>query len=98
MSNDPFRSSSGRPKTPGLLSRLIANYNPGITLLVLVWVVGLSARRYLIERGQLSGFAERALTSLAFVVPLMLAGWAVLAAADHYLDLGLFPRDEDKLD
>lgn len=94
MSNDPLRPDSGQ-NAPGLLSRLICAYNPGITLLVLVWVVGLTARRYLIERGQLSGFAERGLTSLAFVVPLMLAGWAVLAVADHYLNLGLFPRDEE---
>jgi hypothetical protein len=97
MSNDPPRPRSGH-QARGFLARLIDGFNPGITLLVLVWVVGLTARRHLIERGQLSGFAERGLTSLAFVVPLMLTGWAVLAVADHYLDLGLFPRDEDKLD
>lgn len=94
MSNDPQTPESGQ-KAPGLLTRLIDNYNPGITLLVLVWVVGLSARRYLVERDQLIGIADRGLTSLAFVVPLMLAGWAVLAVADHYFDLGVFPRDED---
>ena len=79
-----------------LWTRLIDGFNPGITLLVLVWVVGLTARRYLLERGRLEGFAERGLTSLAFVVPLMLAGWAVLAAADHYLDLGIFPSDDER--
>ena len=93
MSKHPHSHESEQP--PGLLSRLIDNFNPGITLLVLVWVVGLSARRYLVERDQLTGFADRGLTSLAFVVPLMLVGWAVLAVADHYFDLGVFPRDEE---
>ena len=73
------------------LSRLIQKFNPAVTLLVLVWVIGLSARRYLLERGELSGFAERGLTSLAFVVPLMLIGWGV----DRYFDLGVFPRDDE---
>ena len=73
------------------LSRLIHNFNPAVTLLVLVWVIGLSARRYLLERGELSGFAERGLTSLAFVVPLMLIGWGV----DRFFDLGVFPRDDE---
>jgi len=93
MSKHPHSHESEQP--PGLLFRLIDNFNPGITLLVLVWVVGLSARRYLVERDQLTGFADRGLTSLAFVVPLMLVGWAVLAVADHYFDLGVFPRDEE---
>ena len=84
-------------RIPGFLARLIDNFNPGITLLVLVWVVGLTARRYLIDRGQLTGIADRGLTSLAFVVPLMLAGWAVLAVADHYFDLGIFPKDDEQL-
>ena len=79
-----------------LFRRLIDAFNPGVTLLVLVWVVGLTARRYLIERGRLEGFADRGLTSLAFVVPLMLAGWAVLAVADRYFDLGIFPTDDER--
>ena len=79
-----------------LVTRLIDGFNPGITLLVLVWVVGLTARRYMLERGRLEGFAERGLTSLAFVVPLMLAGWAVLAVADRYFDLGIFPPDDER--
>lgn len=93
MSKHPISPESEQP--PGLFSRLIDNFNPGITLLVLVWVVGLSARRYLLERDQLTGFADRGLTSLAFVVPLMLIGWAVLALADRYFNLGVFPRDEE---
>jgi hypothetical protein len=75
----------------GLYARIIDNFNPAITLLVLVWVVGLTARRILIERGQLEGIADRGLTSLAFVVPLMLLGWA----ADRFFDLGVFPREEE---
>lgn len=94
MSKQPLQPKSGQ-NARGVFSRLIDSFNPGITLLVLVWVVGLTARRILLERGQLTGFADRGLTSLAFVVPLMLVGWAVLAVADHYLDLGLFPRDDE---
>ena len=94
MSKDPL-SHESEQHSPGLLSRLIDKFNPGITLLVLVWVVGLSARRYLLERDQLTGFADRGLTSLVFVVPLMLVGWAVLALADRYFNLGVFPRDEE---
>ena len=75
----------------GIYARLIDSFNPAITLLVLVWVVGLTARRILLERGQLEGIADRGLTSLAFVVPLMLLGWAV----DRYFGLGVFPREED---
>ena len=85
-----------QPRVNGLFGRLIDNFNPGITLLVLVWVVGLTARRYLVERDQLSGIADRGLTSLAFVVPLMLIGWAVLAAADRYFGLGIFPKDDEQ--
>lgn len=94
MSKHPL-SHESEQQPRGLLSGLIDNFNPGITLLVLVWVVGLSARRYLLERDQLTGFADRGLTSLAFVVPLMLIGWAVLALADRYFNLGVFPRDEE---
>ena len=96
MSNHPHQPESGQ-KSRGLLSRLIDSYNPGITLLMLVWVVGLSARRYLVERDQLpgGGLADRMLTSLAFVVPLMLVAWAVLAIADRRFKLGIFPREEE---
>ncbi len=93
MSNDPSKAQSGH--APSLLSRLIDNYNPAITLLMVVWVVGLTARRYAVERGLLSGFAERGLTSLVFVVPLMLAGWALLAFLDRKYNLGVFPRDDE---
>lgn len=79
-----------------LMSRLIDAFNPGVTLLVSVWVVGLTARRYLIERDRLEGIADQALTSLAFVVPLMLVGWAVLAIADRRWNLGIFPRSDDE--
>lgn len=92
MMNDGTEGGEQEPEcSRGLLSRLIDNYNPAITLLVLVWVVGLTARRYLLERGQLEGLAERGLTSLTFVVPLMLVGWAI----DRYFGLGVFPREDD---
>jgi hypothetical protein len=91
----PNVPSESRPSPRSLLGRLIDGYNPGITLLVLLWVIGLTARRYLLERDRLVGFAEQALTSLVFVVPLMLVGWAVLAIADRYFALGIFPRDNE---
>ena len=80
------------PPPGGRLSRLIDGFNPAITLLMAVWVVGLTARRYLLERELLTGFADRALTSLAFVVPLMLVGWAALEYLDKKFGTG---RTED---
>lgn len=88
--SDHTRSPAGDDRR-GFYARIIDNFNPAVTLLVLVWVVGLTARRILLERGQLEGIADRGLTSLAFVVPLMLLGWA----ADRYFDLGVFPREGD---
>ena len=92
------RQKKGEPAAPptaqehaepsGRLAKLIDGFNPAITLLMLVWVVGLSARRYLLERELLTGFADRALTSLAFVVPLMLVGWAVLEYLDKKFGTG----------
>ena len=77
-----------RPEPSGRLAKLIDGFNPAITLLMLVWVLGLSARRYLLERDLLTGFADRALTSLSFVVPLMLVGWAVLEYLDKKFGTG----------
>jgi hypothetical protein len=94
MSKQPFPKELASRRS--LISRLIDAFNPGVTLLVSVWVVGLTARRYLIERDRLEGIADQALTSLAFVVPLMLVGWAVLAIADRRWNLGIFPRSDDE--
>ena len=91
------RQKQGEPaaqasQPSGRLARLIDGFNPAITLLMLVWVVGLTARRYLLERELLVGFADRALTSLAFVVPLMLIGWAALEYLDKKFGTG---KDEE---
>jgi hypothetical protein len=80
---------------PGLFARLIDAYHPGITMLVLVWVVGVSARRYLALRNDLSLVGDEALTSLIYVVPIMLVGWGVHAISKHLFGLGLFPSDGD---
>jgi hypothetical protein len=89
------RQQKGEPAAPqqrqepsGPLARLIDGFNPAITLLMVVWVVGLTARRYLLERDLLVGFADRALTSLSFVVPLMLVGWAALEYLDKKFGTG----------
>jgi hypothetical protein len=88
------RQNQGEPAAPqqpapnGPIARLIDGFNPAVTLLMAVWVIGLTARRYLLERELLVGFADRALTSLSFVVPLMLVGWAVLEYLDKKFGTG----------
>jgi hypothetical protein len=77
------------------IGRLIDAYNPGVTMLVLIWTVAFSVRRYLLSRGALSQTGWEALTSLIYVVPIMLVGWATLAVFDRMFRLGIFRRDDD---
>jgi hypothetical protein len=73
----------------GALTRLIDAYNPGVTMLVSVWAAAFSARRYMMMRDALSQTGWEALTSLIYVVPIMLVGWAVLSIVERVL----FNRD-----
>jgi hypothetical protein len=92
MSKQPGPES---PVPANVLGRLIDAYNPGVTLLVLVWVIAHSVRRYLMEREALSRTGYEALTSLIYVVPVMLVGWALLTASKRFLGLSVFGRDDD---
>jgi len=58
--------------------KTIDAYNPGVTFLTLIWVVGISVRKYLADHDQLTQLRYEALTSLIYVVPVMLVGWAIL--------------------
>jgi len=85
-----------RPQTSkqsGLIARLIDGYNPAITMLLSIWVLAIATRRYLSERDLLSQTGYEALTSLVYVIPVMLVAWAVLAVSDRVWGLGIFRRD-----
>ena len=64
-------------------ARLIDVYNPGVTCLVVIWVAGLSLRRYLAEHEMLTQIRDEALLSLIYVVPIMLIGWGVFALIER---------------
>jgi hypothetical protein len=59
--------------------KTIDAYNPGVTFLVTMWVAGISVRKYLADHEQLTQLRYEALTSLIYVVPVMLVGWAALS-------------------
>ena len=71
-------------------SRLIDNYNPGITLLVVLWTVAFGVRERLLRAGPLELVIDNALKSLLLVIPIMLIGWAILTIIDRRYRLGLF--------
>jgi hypothetical protein len=77
-------------RAAGPFARMIDAYNPGITMLVSIWLAALSLRRYLQHAGDLSQTGYEALTSLIYVVPVMLVGWALLAASERFLGLRPF--------
>lgn len=72
------------------MSKLIEGYNPGITLLVLLWTIAFALRVRLLRSGPLVQPADNALKSLLLVIPIMLAGWAFLAIIDRRFRLGWF--------
>lgn len=67
----------------GVVARVIAIYNPGVTMLVAIWSVGFAVRTMLLRRGALTQIAEEALLSLLLVVPLMLIGWGLFTVAER---------------
>ena len=79
----------------GFVARIVESYNPGITLLVLLWAGAFGVRNWLTEHGQLEQIADDALRSLLYVIPIMLVGWGALVLADRRFRLGLFGRGDD---
>jgi hypothetical protein len=79
----------------GLIARIVESYNPGVTLLVLLWTAAFAVRERLAQRGMLERTIDDALRSLLYVVPIMLVGWGVLILADRRFRLGLFRKSED---
>ena len=79
----------------GLIARIVESYNPGVTLLVLLWTAAFAVRERLAQRGMLERTADDALRSLLYVVPIMLVGWGVLVVADRRFGLGVFEKGDD---
>jgi hypothetical protein len=89
MSSFSAGNNGARPAR-SLVSRLIDAYNPGITILVLLWMGAYAVRQRLIQTGALTDLVDDALKSLLLVIPLMLAGWGPLVAVDRRFRLGFF--------
>ena len=92
-----MRSPSTDPhaSTRGLVARLIDSYNPGITMLVVLWIAAFALRARLVSNGTLESITDDALRSLLLVIPIMLVGWGLLVIVDRRFRLGLFrPRDD----
>lgn len=73
-------------------ARVIDAFNPGVTMLVAIWSVGLALRGWLARNGLLTELGDDALRSLIYVVPVMLVGWGLLTVADRRFGLGLLRR------
>jgi hypothetical protein len=71
-------------------SKLVDSFNPGITLLVVLWTLGFAVRERLLKAGPLEEMTDNALKSLLFVIPIMLVGWGILTIVDRRYRLGLF--------
>ena len=73
-----------------LVQRVVEDFNPGVTVLVLIWTVAFALRARLTRLGILNDIGDEALRSLVYVIPIMLIGWGILAVADRRYRLGLF--------
>ena len=71
------------PSKPSPVQRVIQAYNPGVTFLVAIWVVGYAVRQYLDRRDMLNQTGDEALLSLIYVVPVMLVGWGLITLAQQ---------------
>jgi hypothetical protein len=71
-------------------SKLVDSYNPGITVLVVLWTLAFALRERLLKAGPLEEMIDNAFKSLLLVIPIMLAGWAILTIVDRRYRLGLF--------
>jgi hypothetical protein len=88
---------SSQPKT-GLFARVIDAYNPGVTMLLVIWSAAFALRSWLTRHEMLTKVGDDALRSLLYVVPIMLIGWPVMAIADRAFKLGLFPARKPRND
>lgn len=88
------RGPNASPST--LLTRVLDAHNPGVTMLVSIWVAGFALRTWLVQRELLTQLTNEALMSLLCVVPIMLVAWGVAAVADKRFNLGLFRSDDDQ--
>ena len=77
------------PTPPTSTKRLIDRHETGVALLVIVWSLALLSRDWLSAHDALTTVRDEALSSLIYVVPAMLAGWALLALGDRYVRVGL---------
>lgn len=90
----PTPAPKPAPQRGSLLSRMIEAYNPGVTFLVAVWVTGYACRQILETRGMLTDTIDDALTSLLFVVPIMLLGWGALSLLQRLTGVRFFDSEE----
>ena len=77
------------PTPPTLRKKLIDRHETGVAVLVLVWSVAFLARDWLVRHDALTEIRDEALSSLIYVVPAMLVGWALIAIGDRYVRVGL---------
>jgi hypothetical protein len=73
-----------------LHARLVDRYETGVALLVGAWTAAFLVRSRLAQAERLSELANEALSSLLFVVPILLIAWGALVVADRRFKLGLF--------
>ena len=74
----------------GRRERLVDRYETGVAMLVATWTTAFVIRSRLEQSGRLSEIRNEALLSLLFAVPILLAGWGLLVAADRRYELGIF--------
>ena len=67
------------PRPILIASRALREYCREILFLVAVWSAAFQLRQILAASGQLTRVRHDALTSLLYVIPLMLVGWAAIA-------------------
>ncbi len=89
--SQPTERPQGAPPRRFAISKVIDRFNPGITLLVALWIGAFELRTRLMQSGHLAQTGDEALQSLLLVIPIMLAGWALLRVLDRRYRLGLFP-------
>jgi len=95
MNPPPSLEPESIVQTPVARVRLVDRYETSVALLVMLWTASFVARARLALTDRLSDVGNEALLSLLFVVPIMLAAWGLLAAADRWLELGWF-RSRDR--